>query len=32
MVLHGRGELNLMSDEYAAMTMVLLRFLAFPAP
>jgi DNA polymerase-3 subunit gamma/tau len=31
MVLHGRGELNLMSDEYAAMTMVLLRFLAFPA-
>ena len=31
MVLHGRGEPNLMSDEYAAMTMVLLRFLAFPA-
>ncbi len=31
MVLHGRAELNLMSDEYAAMTMVLLRFLAFPA-
>ena len=31
MVLHGREELSLMSDEYAAMTMVLLRFLAFPA-
>ncbi len=31
MVLHGRAELSLMSDEYAAMTMVLLRFLAFPA-
>jgi DNA polymerase-3 subunit gamma/tau len=30
-VLHGRGELSLMSDEYAAMTMVLLRFLAFPS-
>ena len=30
MVLHGRGELGLMSDEYAALTMVLLRFLAFP--
>jgi DNA polymerase-3 subunit gamma/tau len=31
MVLHGRGELSLMSDEYGALTMVLLRFLAFPA-
>jgi DNA polymerase-3 subunit gamma/tau len=31
MVLHGREELTLMSDEYAALTMVLLRFLAFPA-
>ncbi len=37
-VLQGRGELSLMSDEYAAMTMVLLRMLAFaphdtnPAP
>jgi DNA polymerase-3 subunit gamma/tau len=31
MVLHGRGELGLMSDEYAALTMVLLRFLAFPS-
>jgi DNA polymerase-3 subunit gamma/tau len=30
-VLHGRGELGLMSDEYGALTMVLLRFLAFPA-
>ena len=30
MVLHGRPELSLMSDEYAALTMVLLRFLAFP--
>jgi len=29
-VLHGRGELGLMSDEYAAFTMVLLRYLAFP--
>jgi DNA-binding YbaB/EbfC family protein len=28
MVLHGRGELGLMSDEYAALTMVLLRLLA----
>lgn len=28
--LHGRGELALMSDEYAALTMVLLRLLAFP--
>ena len=31
MVLHGRGELQLMSDEYGALTMVLLRFRAFPA-
>ncbi|KPF96611.1 DNA polymerase III subunit gamma/tau, partial [beta proteobacterium AAP121] len=31
MVLHGRHELGLMSDEYGALTMVLLRFLAFPA-
>ncbi len=29
-VLHGRGELALMSDEYGALTMVLLRLLAFP--
>ncbi|MDQ2777926.1 MAG: DNA polymerase III subunit gamma/tau [Pseudomonadota bacterium] len=29
--LHGREELGLMSDEYAALTMVLLRFLAFPS-
>ncbi len=29
-VLHGRAELTLMSDETAAFTMVLLRFLAFP--
>ena len=29
MVLHGRPELSLMSDEYGALTMVLLRFLAF---
>jgi DNA polymerase-3 subunit gamma/tau len=29
--LHGREELGLMSDEYGALTMVLLRFLAFPA-
>jgi DNA polymerase III subunit gamma/tau len=29
--LHGRDELGLMSDEYGALTMVLLRFLAFPA-
>ncbi|HEU5294348.1 MAG TPA: DNA polymerase III subunit gamma/tau [Burkholderiaceae bacterium] len=28
---HGREELQLLSDEYAALTMVLLRFLAFPA-
>ena len=27
---HGRGELSLMSDEYGALTMVLLRLLAFP--
>ena len=31
MVLHGREELSLMSDEHGALTMVLLRFLAFPA-
>ena len=30
MVLHGRAELSLMSDEYGALTMVLLRFLSFP--
>jgi DNA polymerase-3 subunit gamma/tau len=30
-VLQGRAELSLMSDEYAALTMVLLRFLAFPS-
>ncbi|MFO1271055.1 MAG: DNA polymerase III subunit gamma/tau [Rubrivivax sp.] len=29
--LHGREELALMSDEYAALTMVLLRLFAFPA-
>ncbi|MDP1899963.1 MAG: DNA polymerase III subunit gamma/tau [Rubrivivax sp.] len=29
MALHGREELSLMSDEYGALTMVLLRFLAF---
>ncbi|MCA0244417.1 MAG: DNA polymerase III subunit gamma/tau [Proteobacteria bacterium] len=29
--LQGRAEIALMSDEYAALTMVLLRFLAFPA-
>jgi DNA polymerase-3 subunit gamma/tau len=29
-VLHGRAELSLMSDEYGALTMVLLRFFAFP--
>ena len=28
-VLHGRGELQLMSDEYSALTMVLLRMLSF---
>jgi DNA polymerase-3 subunit gamma/tau len=27
---HGRAELQLLNDEYAALTMVLLRFLAFP--
>lgn len=31
MLLQGRAELSLMSDEHAALTMVLLRFLAFPA-
>ena len=31
-VLQGRGELSLMSDEYAALTMVLLRMLAFAPP
>jgi DNA polymerase-3 subunit gamma/tau len=31
MALHGREELTLMSDEYGALTMVLLRFLAFPS-
>ena len=31
MALHGREELSLMSDEYAALAMVLLRFLAFPS-
>jgi DNA polymerase III subunit gamma/tau len=30
MVLHGREELSLMGDEYGALTMVLLRFMAFP--
>ena len=30
-VLHGRAELSLMSDDYAALTMVLLRLFAFPA-
>ena len=30
--LHGRGELGLASDEYAALTMVLLRLLAFQPP
>ncbi len=29
-VLHGRGDLGLVSDDYAALTMVLLRLLAFP--
>jgi DNA polymerase III subunit gamma/tau len=28
---HGREELQFLNDEYAALTMVLLRFLAFPA-
>ncbi len=32
MVVHGREELALLSDEYGALTMVLLRFLAFPPP
>jgi DNA polymerase III subunit gamma/tau len=31
MALHGREELSLMGDEYAALTMVMLRFLAFPS-
>jgi DNA polymerase-3 subunit gamma/tau len=31
-VLQGRGELQLMSDEYGALTMVLLRMLAFAPP
>ncbi len=31
-VLQGRGELHLMSDEYGALTMVLLRMLAFAPP
>jgi DNA polymerase-3 subunit gamma/tau len=30
-VVHGRTELSLLSDEYGALTMVLLRLLAFPA-
>ncbi|MBK5205495.1 MAG: DNA polymerase III subunit gamma/tau [Polaromonas sp.] len=30
--LHGRGELGLATDEYAALTMVLLRLLAFKPP
>lgn len=30
-VVHGRAELSLLSDDYAALTMVLLRLLAFPA-
>jgi DNA polymerase III subunit gamma/tau len=30
-VVHGRAELSLLSDPYAALTMVLLRLLAFPA-
>jgi DNA polymerase-3 subunit gamma/tau len=30
-LVHGRGELTLMSDEYGALTMVLLRLFAFPA-
>lgn len=32
MCLHGRNELGLAPDEYAALTMVLLRLLAFKAP
>jgi DNA polymerase-3 subunit gamma/tau len=31
MAIHGRAELSLVSDEYAALTMVLLRLLSFPA-
>jgi len=31
MAVHGRAELQLLSDEYAAFAMVLLRFLAFPS-
>jgi len=31
MALHGRAELALMPDEHAALSMVLLRFLAFPS-
>jgi DNA polymerase III subunit gamma/tau len=30
-VVHGRAELQLLNDEYAALAMVLLRFLAFPS-
>jgi DNA polymerase III subunit gamma/tau len=30
MAVHGRAELSLMSDEYGALSMVLLRWLAFP--
>jgi DNA polymerase-3 subunit gamma/tau len=29
--IHGRAELQLLNDEYAALTMVLLRYLAFPS-
>jgi DNA polymerase-3 subunit gamma/tau len=32
MCLHGRAELGLAPDEYAALTMVLLRLLAFKSP
>ena len=32
MCLHGRGDLGLAPDEYAALTMVLLRLLAFKSP
>ncbi len=31
LAIHGREELSLLGDEYAALAMVLLRFLAFPA-
>ena len=31
MAVHGREELRLMGDEYGALTMILLRFLAFPS-